>query len=945
MPQSRPTRTPSSPWLHLALLAAALLLLASLLSAAPRKPAAKDASLVNGLTNAAQRKYGVRVDATWPDSVHKDPRTSPDDICDGNAHTRSVFTGVPYTFTIELFDKLPIDRLAFAQSDYETEVAPKDLQIELDDGTIIKYTLEQKPSVKGKPAWQEVPIGKEIRRFNVTVTSNYEGKNNWGGLGELAVLTRANLDERFVVPGYDPAAPAFVHSVSPATAPRDVKVTLPPQAKPGEHPCLLMTKSELAEFRQALAADERGKAALATLTGIADGACQGGLDFPDPKGPPGQLNDRSDAVAKQHSILSRNAGSLGFAYALTGEKKYAARAAEILRGYAERYDAYPEHKGANANDTGKVMAQRLSEAMWLIPQIIAYDYIYDSGALTDADKKAVEEKLFRAAVTFIRNKKAPDAEAAERDRAHPDWRTTAAPADRGKPIGNWLNFYNAATLLTGAVVNDRNLVDLAAADYRQLIRNGIGEDGMWGEGAIGYQLFAVRAMVPGLEAAARRGIDIWSFDQARVKFMFDSPLWYSYPDATAPGINDSGRVRFDNWESMVYDYAFLRFRDERYAPLINRAPRQLQCSEGIYTPTWLYKPLPEPAVVSYPSMVFGSLGYAILRGGDRYSLLKYGPHGGVHGHYDKLNLVLFAGDELGGEPKFYRYEDALHDQWTSQTVAHNTMAVGETRQAAASGKLLVFEDAPGLQVMRGEVAGAYPGVGLDRTIVVTAGGILDLYTGRSSMPQTWDRTLRFPGKLQGMSTPADAKPLGRRDGYQHLRVAKRTPSEAGWQGVWEPASAKGGLLHVRVAAAKGQEVILATGPDDVPLALVRQQGAAACFGMAYTLDAWKSEAKAARCPDTPAGVSAFEATLGDETVLVAAATAPGPWSAAGWQSDARVLVVSRRGSDQRVLIAGGTFAKAEGADVKCPMVGNYLAQGAAGALQVTRQWTPSATTP
>jgi hypothetical protein len=435
----------------------------------------------------------------------------------------------------------------------------------------------------------------------------------------------------------------------------------------------VLTRREIEELTTTRAGTERGKAALAALVGSANGAVNSSLDFPDPKGPLGQINDRGDEIAKRHDRLSIAAGTLGVAYALTGDARYASRAAEILRGYAERYDAYPEHKGVNKNDTGKVMGQRLSEAMWLIPLIESYDYIYHSPALTTADKQRIETQLIRSAVTFIRRRGSAAAEAAERDSSNPGWRTTAP---KKGSAANWLLFYNAATMMAGAVMNDQDLKDLAAADFRHLLFNGIGSDGMWEEGAIGYQFFAMSALTGGLETAARQGIDLWSFDNNRMKRLYDSPLRYAYPDGSAPGINDSGRTRFGDWSTMTYDYAYLRYGDPSYAFLVNASPRQLQTSQAVYFPTRIYNPVPEPKAISFPSTVFESLGYSILRAPRTYALMDYGPHGGTHGHFDKLNLILFAtnangkGDELGGEPRFYRYEDPLHGEWTRQTVAH-----------------------------------------------------------------------------------------------------------------------------------------------------------------------------------------------------------------------------------------------------------------------------------
>jgi hypothetical protein len=238
-------------------------------------------------------------------------------------------------------------------------------------------------------------------------------------------------DAALQIPNYDPNAQTFVHQppkegVENRAA---VKVTLPPQAKPGEHPRLLLTKEEVAKMRESLTSTERGKQTYATLLKIADGALAGGgkPTFPDPKGTPSQHKDRNDPIMKQHDRLSHSASALGMAYLFSNNKKYADAAAAILKGYADLYPQYPEHKGVNRSETGKISAQRLSESMWLIPLIEAYDAIYDSGSLTDADKKNIEQNLLLEAVTFIRRKGTPAEEAAARTRLDPNWRTSTPP--------------------------------------------------------------------------------------------------------------------------------------------------------------------------------------------------------------------------------------------------------------------------------------------------------------------------------------------------------------------------------------------------------------------------------------------------------------------------------------------------------------------------------------
>lgn len=882
---------------HIPALAAAMMLCAG---AAATRPA--------GLRNAAQPEYGARISLSLGPKAGKNRLTPPESTFDGNAHTRCVLEGQPpYTFTVELIDRLPVEKVAFAHSDYEAEQAPKDIVIELDDGTRIEHTLALKRPENRRIMWQEVPVGRPAQTIRITVLSNYPGRVNWGGLGEIAVLTSADMDALLAVPGYDPRAPVFIRI--PPESQAKVEVHLPRRVEKGAYPCTLFDAAELESLRKALNDRPRGRPALEALINVADGALKGALDFPDPKGTPAQLTDRSCPIARKHSDLSKACGTLAMAWAITGKQQYAQRAREILIGYAQRYADYPEHKGVNRSDTGKVMAQRLSEAMWLIPLIRGYELIQNADVLSADDRRDIESKLIRPAIDFIYRATVRERVAALEKR-QPDWRNAEPPPpQRPGPVGNWLTFYAAAAITAGAVLGDRDLVDLTVYDVKGYLRDGIGEDGLWGEGATGYQMFALQALVIVLETAARQGHDLWGYRNCQVKKPFDSILRMAYPDGTAPGINDSGRVRLGNWSTMVYDFAWLRYRDPAYAMLVNASPRQLHMTEGVYFPTMVYDELPEPKSTGYGSAVFRNVGYAILRDEGRYLLMDYGPHGGVHGHYDKLNLLVFAGgDELGGEPVMHRYEDPLHAGWTIHTVAHNTVCVDQRSQSACTGRLLVFEDAGPIKVMRGEASGAYAGVLLDRTVAMLPDAIIDVFHCRSARPHTWDLTLRFNGTLEGMAAPAESsEKLGDRDGYGHLTVAGRSSPAGAWQGTWVGKAAK---LRVAAAGSARPQVMACVGPDNDHIAIVRQNGPTADFATAMWLDGWGPAAADLRLVDTSDPlVTCAEMRREGMAAMVVVAHRPGVWRAAGWTSDARVLVVRQQGSKRQVLMAGGTHAE------------------------------------
>lgn len=898
------------------------------------------------LMNAASARYGARVTVDAGPGVVKDRRTTPEAYLDANPHTRYVLTGTPYTINLQLPFKIAVEKISFANSDIAAEAAPKDLEISFDGGPAIKHTLELRRPIKpargrAQIVWQDVPVGREISSIKITVLSNYEGTVKWGGLADIAVWTATDLDERFRVAGYDAEAPVFVHRTAVGVNGAPVKATLPPIARPGEHPRLIFTPEELTAFRSDLGQTESGKTTLAAFYKLVDARLKIQPEFPSVED---TVANKADAA---HQLLSHRAASFGFAYALSGDEKYAQAAREILLGYAQRYEGYPRHTGINHNDASKIHYQRLSEAMWLIPLLEAYDYIFPSKGMSEDDKKRIETGLIRPAILEIRRQE-PAQEAANRDRNDPEWRTTTPEPSKQGHYSNWLNFYSTATMMAGAVLNDKNMMDLAAADLRTAIATGIGEDGMWGEGAIGYQLFAMDAMVPGMETAAHNGYDLWNSSQGRFKMLFDSPLRYAYPDGTLPGINDSDRGRLGSWQTIVYDYGLLRYGDPAYRALVNDTPRQLHTSDAVYAPTRFYGPMPAAVAPPVGSTLFQSLGFAILRDNLKYALLKYGPHGGVHGHYDKLNLELYAappggvGDEMGGEPKFHFYDNPLHSTWTTQTVAHNTLTVDESSQAETEGKLLVYEDTPALKMMRAESAGSYPGVLLDRTVVVTPDLVIDLFAGRSGLDHTWDRTFRYNGKLEGLPTAPDAKPLGAMNGYQNIKVAAQASATNGWNGVWDT---KVGKFAVTLAGAPGQQIILCSGPDADEMALARQAGKGADFAATYALDAWKNPVQNLRWLShgeaAQNGASAAETTQKNGvTTLVVVAHAPGVWQVGPWKSDARVLVVRQSRGDLQFVIGGGTFAANGATELRQTVAGNYSGQKRGDQFELLSKWIP-----
>ncbi|MDP6779330.1 MAG: hypothetical protein QGI83_21430, partial [Candidatus Latescibacteria bacterium] len=101
---------------------------------------------------------------------------------------------------------------------------------------------------------------------------------------------------------------------------------------------------------------------------------------------------RRCARARTNENNARGVGVLGRAYSLTGDTRYAERAAEILVGLARHYKQWgpPPH----------LAPYPLNEAHALLPIAAGYDDIYSSGALSLEDWRMVERNMLRPAAEF-----------------------------------------------------------------------------------------------------------------------------------------------------------------------------------------------------------------------------------------------------------------------------------------------------------------------------------------------------------------------------------------------------------------------------------------------------------------------------------------------------------------------------------------------------------------
>lgn len=112
-------------------------------------------------------------------------------------------------------------------------------------------------------------------------------------------------------------------------------------------------------------------------------------------------------------------------------------------------------------------------------------------------------------------------------------------------------------------------------------------------------------------------------------------------------------------------------------------------------------------------------GFAILRGeGTAQAVLKFGQHGGYHGHFDRLSLLSFMkGNRTfhNNEYAWYGYDSFLFKMWVQTSMAHNMTVVDGRMQKPSPCQCVYYADHERVRAKKGFKGGALAGsvVGAD----------------------------------------------------------------------------------------------------------------------------------------------------------------------------------------------------------------------------------------
>jgi len=436
-----------------------------------------------------------------------------------------------------------------------------------------------------------------------------------------------------------------------------------------------------------------------------------------------------------------------YLYIITGDEEHAASIAFMLDDYAEHWLKWDEHSvHGDLNTAGRMYAQSLDEAKWFSDIAMIYKVVKHH--IPDLIQEKIEKNMLVPAAEMLKNR---------------------------KQTSNWQTWHNAAIACIGVAVGDGGLVDYAlhtpVYGYEALLSTNLYADGWWNEGSVTYHFYALQAMLKTAEAVRCLGINLYG---SELKKMFDAPMNSVYADLSMVTHNDGWTGATLTSYARYYNLAYLRYGfSSEYAAVLGTcwAKSGRKGAECLLNPN----DLSDSQNLTQKSCVYDNIGYAVLHKNRWSAVMKYGPHGGSHGHPDKLSITLHdGGKEILPDFGSPAYSVPAFNGWYKNTLSHNTVVVDGQNQEPVTGELVEFKESS----VKAKVSGAYTGVEMERNITFGSDTFTDIFTATGHDSHTFDYVL-LPVDRPAYAYAAVDSDLGYAGPYSYINKVKKLEYEAG----------------------------------------------------------------------------------------------------------------------------------------------------------------------
>ena len=569
----------------------------------------------------------------------------------------------------------------------------------------------------------------------------------------------------------------------------------------GIHPNLILTFQGVKNIRAQLGTIPIFDNTLKAVQEEIDAEIALGIETPIPKDYSGGY---THVRHKRNMIVLQKAGVL---YQILNDEKYAKYAKDMLMQYEEMYKTLPLHPKTRSYARGKLFWQCLNDSNWLVYVSQAYDCIYNY--LSEEERNKLETNLFKPFADHI---SIDNPQFYQRVHNHSTWG-------------------NAAVGMIGLVMNDQELIDRALYGIKDLkldakekdddggflnkdgkagflanIEEPFSPDGYYNEGPY-YQRYAMYPFLVFAEGLhnVKPELKIFEYKKGVLLKSINALLNLSDADGDFFPLNDGQKGMSYYNDALVTAVDISYHFGKQDAGLLTIAEKQnkvLLDDSGLAVAVGIKNGKAEPFYKKSINLSDGPEGkqggVAILRNQDMELVFKYASQGSSHGHYDKLSYSVYEkGDEVlqdYGLARFVNIEQKgggnylkENKTWAKQTIAHNTVTQNETSHY--NGKyeigsqnypdLHYFSSAnKNVQVSSAKVSNTYPGTDMQRTVAIIKDEdfekpyVLDIMKVVSNKANQYDFPYYFLGQVLNTNFeythPKTLKPLGTKNGYQHL---------------------------------------------------------------------------------------------------------------------------------------------------------------------------------
>ena len=462
------------------------------------------------------------------------------------------------------------------------------------------------------------------------------------------------------------------------------------------HPCVIFDQDLLTEIRQKISHADWAKTAYEKAYKAAE---EWSYPSIDPK------NNYLFNTSHAH-----HARDCAIVYQISGETCFAEKTASFLREWSSP-DGYRRLPRAGNQEL-------VHDGEFFKSAACAYDLIYDWEGWTDKDRNNIEQTM-RFYMEYM------DAEICSGE------------------ASNWLLAEIAGAVYSAAVLGDKERMERflygsgGAADQ---LAKGVLDDGWWYEASIGYNLMCAGLMSELSLAADHFGMnfkdihvtpayrrtncvadvrfdglsnDIWGENEKNyrsIDMLWDSLIpFYDYRGVVM-GINDSAEQKSNAqtkaFYKLDYELAYRLYKKPEYAYMISRLgddERNVLFGEET-------RPAYELDELPYEKSCYAqNAGSVVLRSHKKDRPireqiqvgLKYGSHGGAHGHYDRASmngLMRYGRSLTNPENVWYSYHTFMYKFYCQTSITHNMVTVDLKQQEAAPPKQLLFYSSDAIQV-------------------------------------------------------------------------------------------------------------------------------------------------------------------------------------------------------------------------------------------------------